>query len=111
MRKHLDNLRAKHPNVRTQVAVTAAFTATAVMVLIWLTTLPVRFDDLAQNNINTAAAIEAAGEAVSPQTQAFQASLESFQALTVEPNPQSNVPTDVAPSAEEYPSAVYPGTE
>lgn len=108
MRKHIDNLRSQHPAVRTKVAVAAAFSITAIVAVAWLTTLPVRFGDLAQGSSNTAAVIDAAGNAMQPQAQEFQRSLQSFQGLQIAPNPQSNVPSD-EPAADEYPPVEYTG--
>lgn len=108
MRKHIENLQAQHPQVKTRFAVTAAFGLTALVALVWVTTLPIRFGEISGGGLDTAAAIQAAGEAVAPQTQAVQTSFEAFQGLQLAPNPQSNAPSETAP-ADEYPAAVYDG--
>ena len=102
MRKHIERLKNQHPAVRTRLSLMAAASVTAVIALVWLTTLPVRFggkemaNEVQPNNtasaLTAAQNIQAASETASePTTEVIQT--ESESGLQVVPNPKNTTPS------------------
>lgn len=97
MRRHIEHLKSQHPRVRSRAAVLGATGITALIAVIWVTTLPVRFGGTVandQNIDNTASAISAFSDAVAPNLQGARDSYKAVETgvkgLQIAPNPESN---------------------
>jgi hypothetical protein len=106
MRKHINNLREQHPSVRARVALMAAASVTVLAAIVWVTTLPVRFADLASRNqaassTSMAAVITSQGEAVqTDQETGLQVTNNPYATPGGQAAPQSTLPEESFPPAE-----------
>ncbi len=87
MKAALRNLQAQPHHVRTNAALMIAGTATALIAIVWVTTLPLRFEGSTQSAENTAAAVAGAGETIMPHLNSLQDSWGEIQGLQIAPNP------------------------
>lgn len=106
MRKHINTLREKHPSVRARVALIAAASVTALAAVVWVTTLPVRFADLASRNqaassTSMASVINSQGASVqTDQETGLEVTNNPYGAPSGEGAPQTTVPSETFPPAE-----------
>ena len=69
MRRHIERLKQEHPAVRSRFALLCAASVTAVVAIVWLTTLPVRFGEAISKTSGadaTANTISALGNTIAP---------------------------------------------
>ena len=108
MRKHLTALREKHASVRTRVALITSISVTVLAAVVWLTTLPVRFASLSQENATStsmAAVIGAMGEDTSSPGYV---QTDAATGLEISNNPYAS--SESAPQTA-VPEEAYPATD
>ena len=111
MRKRLEQLQAQHPTVRTRVAVLFASAITALVALIWITTLPTRFSSSAVSSDTSesslSSAISGLSDAIAPQVGDIQSSFEAIGGLQVVPNPETGTTQNTPAASTEIPTGGY----
>lgn len=106
MRRHINNLREQHPSVRARVALMAALSVTALAAIVWVTTLPVRFSELASRNqaassTSMAAVIGSQGAPVqTDQETGLEVTNNPYATPGGEGAAQTSVPEETFPPAE-----------